>query len=66
MCFSWICKTFTGRLFSVHAACPQRAHDVLEDPTALPQRPHSALSNTLCKRQVCFEHVQNERRRMAL
>jgi len=27
----------------------QRAHVALEDPTTLPQRPHSALSNTLCK-----------------
>ena len=40
------------RLYCVHAARPQRAHDALEDPTALPQRPHSALSNTPCKRQA--------------
>ena len=38
---------FTLRLYSVHAARPQRAHGALEDPTALPQRSHSALSNTL-------------------
>ena len=43
---------FTRRLYSVHAASPQRPHDALEDPTALPQRSHSALSNTLCKRQA--------------
>ena len=43
---------FTRCLCNVHAARPQRAHGVLEDPTALPQRPHSALSNTLCKRQA--------------
>ena len=55
---------FTRRLYCVHAAHPQRAHGALEDPTALPQRPHSELSNTLCTR-VCFEHVQNKRRRMA-
>jgi len=29
---------FTRRLYSVHAARSQRAHGVLEDPTALPQR----------------------------
>jgi len=43
---------FTRRLYSVYAARPPRAHGALEDPTALPQRPHSALSNTLCKRQA--------------
>ena len=32
---------FTRRLYSVHVACP-----ALEDPTALPQHPHNALSNT--------------------
>jgi len=29
---------FTRRLYSVHAARPQRAHGALEDPKALPQR----------------------------
>ena len=29
-----------------------RTHGALEDPAALPQRPHRALSNTLCKRQA--------------
>jgi len=43
---------FTRRLYSVNAARQQRAHGVLKEPTALPQRPHSALSNTLCKRQA--------------
>jgi len=43
---------FKRRLCNVHAARQQRAHGVLKDPTALPQRPHSALSNTLCKRQA--------------
>jgi len=42
----------TSCLYSVHMASPQRAHDALEDPTALPHRPHSALSNTLCKRHA--------------
>jgi len=36
----------------VHSKRPQRAHDALEDPTPLPQRQHSALSNTWCKRQA--------------
>ena len=35
-----------SRLYSVHAARLRRSGK----PTALPQRPHSALSNTLCKR----------------
>ena len=35
---------FTRRLYSVHAARPQRAHGAIKDPTALPQRSHSALS----------------------
>ena len=43
---------FTRRLYSVQTAHPQRAHGAQEDPTALPQRPHSALSNTLCKNQA--------------
>ena len=43
---------FTRCLYSMHAARPQHTHSALEDPTALPQRPHSALSNTLCKRQA--------------
>jgi len=37
---------FTMRLYRVHAARPQRAHGALEDTTALPQHPHSALYNT--------------------
>ena len=41
-------------LQGVHAVRPQRAHCTLEDLTALPQRPHSALSNTLCKRHVAL------------
>ena len=28
---------FTRRLYSVHAARPQRAHGALEDPTAFPR-----------------------------
>jgi len=51
----------------VRAVRPQRAHGAQEDLTALPQRPHSALSNTLDKQTpscgVCFEHVQNKRSR---
>jgi len=43
---------FTRRLYSVHAARSQRAHGALENPTALPQRSHSVLSNTLWKRQA--------------
>jgi len=43
---------FTQRLYSVHTARSQRAHDALEDPIALPQRCHSVLSNTLWKRQA--------------
>jgi len=43
---------FTRRLYSVHTARSQRAHGALEDPTALPQRCHSVLSNTLWKRQA--------------
>jgi len=39
---------FTRRLYSVHATRPQRAYGALEDPTALPPRPYSAL----CKRQA--------------
>ena len=46
------CTGFTRRLYSVHTARPQRAHGVLKDLTSLPQRLHSALSNTLCKRQA--------------
>jgi len=38
---------FTRRLYSVHAARLHRAHGALEDPTALPRRCHSVLSNTL-------------------
>jgi len=43
---------FTRRLYDVHVVRPQRGHGALEDPTALPQRLHRALSNTLCKRQA--------------
>jgi len=43
---------FTRRLYSVHTARSQRAHGALEDSTALPQRCHSVLSNTLWKRQA--------------
>jgi len=43
---------FTQRLHSVHAARPQRDHGTEEDQQALPQRPNSTLSNTLCKRQA--------------
>jgi len=43
---------FLRRLNSVHAARPQSAHGALENPTALPKRSHTALSNTLCKRQA--------------
>jgi len=39
-------------LQGIFKACTRRAHNALEDPTALPQRPQSALSNTLCKRQA--------------
>jgi len=45
-------KGFSRRLYSMHAAHPQPANGALEDPTALPQRPLSAMSNTLCKRQA--------------
>ena len=43
---------FIRRLYSVHTARSQRAHGALEDPTALPQRCHRVLSNTLWKRQA--------------
>jgi len=59
---------FTRRLYSVHAARSQRAHGVLEDPTALPQRCHSVLSNTLWKRQAAafvLSFAQSKHRRMA-
>ena len=39
---------FTQRPHRAHAAHIQRAHGALEDPTALLERPHSAL----CKRQA--------------
>ena len=42
-------------LHGVFTACTRRAHSAhgaLEDPTALPQRCHSVLSNTLWKRQA--------------
>jgi len=57
---------------SIYKASVQRAHDAptthprhSKRPTALPQRAHSALSNTLYKREARFEHVQNKRYRMA-
>ena len=40
-------------VYSVHAARPQRAHGVLEDPQSVATALHSGLSNTLCKRQAC-------------
>ena len=43
---------FTRRLYSVHAARPQRAYGALEGPTMLPHRPYSALSNKLCKHRA--------------
>jgi len=43
---------FTRRLYIVLAVRSQRAHGALENPTALPQRYHNALSNTLWKRQA--------------
>ena len=43
---------FKRRLYSMHAAHPLRTHGALEDPTALPQRLHSALSNMEWKRQA--------------
>jgi len=55
---------FTRRLYSVPVARPQRAHDALEDPTALPQRAVKHAVQTP-SRGVCFKHAQNKRRRMA-
>ena len=43
---------FTRHHYSVYTARPQRAYGALKNPTALPQRLHSAVSNTLCKRQA--------------
>jgi len=37
----------------VHAARPQRAHGALEEPTALPQRSYSALSNMYIQNKCC-------------
>jgi len=45
-------NTNNCKVYGVHAARPQRAHGALEDPTTLPQRCHSVLSNSLCKRQA--------------
>jgi len=45
-------KGFSRRLYSMHAARPQPANGTLEDPTALPQLPLSAMSIRLCKRQA--------------
>jgi len=45
------CRIYTAS-YSVHAARPQRAHGALEDPSAMPQRCHSVLSNTQWKRQT--------------
>jgi len=39
-------------LQDVFTACPRRAHGALKDTTALPQSPHSTLSNTQCKSQA--------------
>jgi len=39
-------------LHGVFTARSQRAHDALKDPTTLPHRCHSMLSNTLWKRQA--------------
>jgi len=39
---------FTQRFYGAHAVRPKRAHGALEDPTAMPHRPHGAL----CKRQA--------------
>ena len=55
---------FARRLYSVHAASPQRAHGALEDPTALPQRAVLHAVETP-SRGVCFEHAQNTRCRKA-
>ena len=41
------CKRQMQDLHVVFTACTRRAHGALEDPTALPQRCHSALFNTL-------------------
>ena len=41
-------------LHGVFTACRWHAHGSLEDPTALPQYSHSALSNTLCKCQAAM------------
>ena len=55
---------FTRRLYSVHAARPQRDQGTLEDPTALPQRAvYHAVQ--MPSRGVCSEHDQNKGRRMA-
>ena len=47
---------FTQRLYSMHVVSllthPHRIHGALEDPIVLSQRPHSALSYTLCKRRA--------------
>jgi len=48
---------FTCRLYSVHAARPQRAHGALTDPTALPQRSYSALSKGLVTLAVVSRSV---------
>jgi len=46
----------TQRLHSAHVARQQHAHFALEDPTRLPQRPHSSLSSALGKRQAAACH----------
>jgi len=47
---------FTWRFYSVQVARSQRAHGVLEDPTALPQRAVKHAVETP-SRVVCFEHA---------
>jgi len=45
-----IFSTIQGR--TITTLMVRHTHGALEDPIALPQRPHIALSNTLCKRQA--------------
>ena len=48
---------FTRRLYSVHAARPQRAHGALEDPTAFQQRSNSVPAAR------CLTHCANAKPR---
>jgi len=52
--FSERCTNAVASPFGVTGTLqrPQRAHNALENPKMLPQRPHSALFNTLCKRKT--------------